>query len=268
MRSMTLSEFCDYHRTALEAQEARHNLMLFILAKAIDSKKPKLLTWSLGGPGACAIKMPDGAIVLGDLSEAQCHALAEETQDLRYIAVLGPDETAKWFVARAEALGLAFEAPMPQRILTLCKSPSYPDVEGQAREVTAEDAALFSDWLLAFYREAIPEEAPPARQKLMQRAGSGDYLFWVVDGEPVSLAGIVRRTRRVGAVAAVYTPPECRGRGYAGAVTAAIVERVFAEGRDTACLYVDLRNPASNRTYAKVGFQPLCESWFFPRKLD
>ena len=268
MRSMTLNEFCDYHRPALEAEEAKHNLMLAILARAMKGKGPGLRFWSLGGSGACAIKMPDGAIVLGDLSEAQCRALAEETQALRYIAVLGPDLTAKWFVARAEALGVTFEAPMPQRILFLQKSPYYPDVEGQAREVTAANAKLLADWLRAFYGEAIPEEAPPARQKLMQRAGSGDYLFWVVNGEPVSLAGIVRRIRRVGAIAAVYTPPECRGRGYAGAVTAAVVDRVFAEGRDTACLYVDLRNPASNRAYAKIGFKPLCESWFFARKLD
>ena len=265
---MTLSEFCDYHLPALEAQEAKHNLMLFILAKAKEDKSSKLLTWSLGRPGACAIKMPDRAIVLGDLSEAQCHALAEETQQLRYIAVLGPDLTAKWFVARAEALGLAFEAAMPQRILTLQSPPRHSDVAGQARPVGPEDSELLADWLTAFDREAIPEDPPRPRDRLLALAGSGDYLFWMVDGAPVSLAGIVRRTRRVGAIAAVYTPPEHRGNGYAGAVTAAVAERVFAEGRDTACLYVDLRNPAANRAYAKVGFQPLCESWFFPRRLS
>ena len=265
---MTLSEFCDYHRPALEAQEAKHNLMLFILGKAMGDKSSKVLTWSLGQPGACAIKMPDRAIVLGDLSEAQCHALAEETQELRYAAVFGPDLTAKWFAARAEALGLALEAPMPQRILTLQSPPRHPDVAGQAWLVDPEDSELLADWLTAFDREAIPEDPPRPRDRLLALAGSGDYLFWVVDGAPVSLAGIVRRTRRVGAIAAVYTPPEHRGRGYAGAVTAAVAERVFAEGRETACLYADLRNPAANRAYAKIGFQPLCESWFFARKLS
>ena len=268
MKSMALREFYDYHRAALEAEEAKHNLMLAILAEAIDSEDPKLRTWSLGKPGACAIKMPGRAIVLGELSEAQCHALAEETRDLRYMAVLGPDLTAKWFVARAEVLGLLFEAPMPQRILTLQSPPHYPDSKGQARLVAPEDSELLADWLTAFDLEAIPEEPPRPRDRLLALAGSGDYLFWVVDGEPVSLAGIVRRTRRVGTIAAVYTPPVWRGRGYAGAVTAGVVERVFAEGRRTACLYVDLRNPASNRTYAKIGFEPICESWFFPRKLD
>jgi predicted GNAT family acetyltransferase len=79
------------------------------------------------------------------------------------------------------------------------------------------------------------------------------------------MAGIARRTRHAAAISAVYTPPRLRGRGYAGAVTAALVERVFAEGKSIACLYTDLRNPFSNRCYAKIGFKPTCSSWHYPR---
>jgi predicted GNAT family acetyltransferase len=68
------------------------------------------------------------------------------------------------------------------------------------------------------------------------------------------------------AIAGVYTPPELRGRGYAGSATAAVVELIYAKGRKSACLYTDLRNPASNRCYEKIGFKPYCESWFFPQK--
>jgi predicted GNAT family acetyltransferase len=56
-----------------------------------------------------------------------------------------------------------------------------------------------------------------------------------------------------------------RGRGYAGSVTAAVVEWIFAEGKSASCLYTDLRNPASNRGYAKIGFKPACASWHYPR---
>ncbi len=262
---MKLSEFHDYHRAALEAQEAKHNLILAILARAIENEAPELKIWSLGPPGACAVKMPDRAIVFGALTPVQCHDLAERTRSLDYEAVIGPDQTAIWFVERAEALGLAFQEPMPQRIHALSKAPRYPGAKGRARTVMAQDAELFADWLTAFSREAMPEEAPPARESLIERAGCGDYLFWTVDGEPVSLAGIVRRTRRIGAIASVYTPPALRGRGYAGSVTATVVERIFAEGKTTACLYTDLGNPASNRAYAKIGFEPLCESWFVAR---
>jgi predicted GNAT family acetyltransferase len=96
-------------------------------------------------------------------------------------------------------------------------------------------------------------------------AGESRHFFWTVEDEPVSMAGIVRRTRHAAAIASVYTPPELRGRGYAGSVTAAVVERVFAEGKSIGCLYTDLRNPFSNRCYAKIGFKPVCCSWHYPR---
>jgi predicted GNAT family acetyltransferase len=91
------------------------------------------------------------------------------------------------------------------------------------------------------------------------------FQFWMVDSEPVAIAGIMRRTRHAAAIAGVYTPPRLRGRGYAGSVTAALVDSIFAEGRSMACLYVDLRNPYSNCCYAKIGFTPLCRSWYYPR---
>jgi predicted GNAT family acetyltransferase len=91
------------------------------------------------------------------------------------------------------------------------------------------------------------------------------HTFWTVDGAPVSMAAIARRLRDSAAISAVYTPPELRGHGYAGSAVAAVVEQIFAEGRSTACLYTDLRNPFSNRCYAKVGFEPVCESWHYPR---
>jgi predicted GNAT family acetyltransferase len=118
---------------------------------------------------------------------------------------------------------------------------------------------------MAFKREATPHDPAPSRQQLERIAGEGRHMFWVVDGQPVSMAGIARRTRSTAAIAAVYAPPSLRGRGYAGSVTAALVERVFAEGRTTACLYTDLRNPFSNRCYAKIGFKPMHSSWHFPR---
>ncbi len=82
------------------------------------------------------------------------------------------------------------------------------------------------------------------------------------------MAGIVRRIRNAAAIAWVYTPPELRGRGYAGSVTAAVVEMVYTEGRKTACLYTDLRNPAANRCYEKIGFRPVCESWHFSQATE
>jgi predicted GNAT family acetyltransferase len=122
-----------------------------------------------------------------------------------------------------------------------------------------------ADWVTSFIREATPHDPEPSRERLDALAREGQHLFWIVDGEPVSMAAIVRRTRNAAAISAVYTPLPLRGKGYAGSVTAAVVEQAFAEGKRIVCLYTDLRNPFSNRCYAKIGFEPLCDSAHIPR---
>lgn len=261
---MEFVQFNAYHMPALEQNEAKHNLLLTLMARAVAEDPPhETRKWSFGTAGACALQTPSRAIVLGDLTEENCRRLAGDVAGTYFYGVLGPDDTALWFVDEAKALGASFYPPMPQRIHAISGSPFYPGAPGKARLVTPADIELFAEWFLAFGVEAVPEDAPPPREAIERKAASGDCVFWLVGGEPVSMAGIVRRTRNAAALALVYTPPELRGLGYAGSATAAVVERVYAEGRKIACLYTDLRNPASNRTYAKIGFKPVCESWFF-----
>jgi len=258
-------EFAAYHAPALEQDEIKHNVILGVLGRLETLDVSDLGLWTIGPPGACAIQWPGFSIVLGEVTQAQCRALAEETRAHDHPGVVGPDLTALWFVERAIELGHTFLEPMPQQIHALRAKPKYPGAPGHARTVTAADAELFLDWMLAFTREAVPHDPPPTRERTQRPIDEGRFQFWIVDGEPVSMAGIMRRTRHTATIAGVYTPPALRGRGYAGSVTAAVVEAVFAEGRTAACLYIDLRNPASNRCYAKIGFAPVCESWMYPR---
>jgi len=104
--------------------------------------------------------------------------------------------------------------------------------------------------MIEFHREAIPYDPRPQWEKVEKAAASGRYLFW---------------TRTVAAIGAVFAPPEKRGRGYAGSATAALSERIFAEGKSAACLYTDLSNIYSNRCYARVGFRPYCDAWQYLR---
>ena len=260
---MELDRFLDFHRTRLEEDEVKYNLMLGILG---DAPSPEIRLWTLGKSGACAVQNSGRPIVLGALDMEQCRRLADETRDLALPGVVGCDDTASWFVGRAVELGHKFDEPMPQQIHELRSSPVYPGAIGHARRVTDEDAVLFADWIYAFFNEAVPHDPKPSPERLQKLAGSGNYLFWIVDDQPVSMAGIVRRTRNAAAIAGVYTPPGLRGRGYAGSAVATLVERIFDEGKTTACLYTDMRNPFSNRCYAKIGFRPVCSSAFFGRR--
>lgn len=264
---MDFADFNALHMPALEKNEAKHTLILSIMEKAaVEEPAGQTRNWSFSAAGACAVQSPTRGLVLGEMSEADCRALADREAGGFFRSVVGPDETPHWFVDHARTLGARFAEPMPQRIHALSDAPIYPGAPGTARPVTLEDADLFAEWFTAFEREASPEDNVPTREQMDRKAASGDCLFWMNDGQPVAMAGIVRRTRRAAAIALVYTPPELRGRGYAGSATAAVVEKAFAEGRRTTCLYTDLTNPASNRCYAKIGFKPICDSWFFQQE--
>jgi len=265
MQPMQFADFVAFHRPALMKDEIRHNLMLAILAGYQESGSDDILTWALGEPGQCAIKTPGRSIVLGELSEEQAHQLADETRELEYPGVLGPDKTANWFVDRATQLGIRFSEMVDQQIHALAEPPRYPGAPGSARKAAASDAPLLADWIIAFHAEAVPHDPVPTREQLEQRADMGRHWIWQVDGEPVSMAGIARSLDHICSIAPVYTPPAHRGRGFAGSVTAAVVEHILAQGKDAACLFIDLANPFSLRCYTKIGFKHYCDFPLFLR---
>jgi len=69
---------------------------------------------------------------------------------------------------------------------------------------------------------------------------------------------IVDYTRGVGAIGNMYTRPDCRGRGFANAVLAAIVTSLQAAGVATIVLNVDHRNTGARRIYERFGFVVHC----------
>lgn len=263
---MTLSEFAAVHEAALERNAARHIMMLGLLALVRKNSRPLgVKAWSLGLPGQCAMMWPERPLLLGDLDETQCRTLAEAMVEIPYAGVVGPDHTAHWFSQRAAELGARFIAPMPQRMHSLTERPRYPCATGHARQATIGDTDLLTEWMNAFNREATPHEAAPSREYVESGVADGRYFVWIVDGAPVSTAAIVRRTRTAGGIASVFTPAPLRTKGYAGSVTAAVVEHLFGEGRTMACVNTDLRNPSSNRCYEKIGFKPVCDLAFYGR---
>lgn len=262
---MDLRAFADFHLPALEADEIRFNVQIAIITAAVNEPPPGFLHWTLGAPGHCATMSPGRAILLGNLDRSECHELVQRATVVDYPGVIGAGETAHWFAEHASARGVTFGERIPQRIHILTSPPHYPGAKGSARAVTTADARLLFEWLVAFRNEAVPHDPPIEQAAVEKYAGGGRFFFWMKDGQPVSLAAIARRLCNAASIAPVYTPPEQRGKGYAGSVTAAVGERIFAEGKAAACLYTDLRNPISNRCYAKIGFRPYCDSWHYLR---
>jgi hypothetical protein len=196
------TDFRARHLVALERNEARHMIMLGVLSGA-DTELARVQFWTLGGSGECAILRPNGLLILGDLNARQSRTLAEQLSNVPYKGVIGPDDSAPYFIERAAELGVEFLDPMPQRIHSLAKAPNYPGAAGRARRATTEDAELLTAWMAAFVHEATPHDSPPSSEIVEKGAAEGQYFIWIVGDEPVSTAAIVRRTRHTAGIAAV-----------------------------------------------------------------
>ena len=57
----------------------------------------------------------------------------------------------------------------------------------------------------------------------------------------------------------VFTPPNCRRRGYATTLVAALSQQLLSGTCKFCCLYTDLANPTSNAIYARIGYRPVCD---------
>lgn len=261
---MKLQSFLDQYLSELEKDEAKYNLMLGLLAGAQKSGK-ELLLWPLGNGTACALQLPPHNIVLGELNHEQARALAAQIHPLDFLGVVGSPESCTLVSEALNGYGVSLALDMPQMIYRLAEKPLYPTKIGNGRNARPEDLKLFIQWFRLFCEEALPAETPMLEERMKETFESRPVFFWVVEGEPVSMAARSRETKYGSNISLVYTPKDKRGQGFAGAVTAYACESSFSEGKKHCFLYTDLRNPFSNRAYKKIGFKAWCESSMFKR---
>ena len=137
--------------------------------------------------------------------------------------------------------------------------PPDPAPPGRARVATAADSGLLLDWLEAFGREADGHGGPDLQRTVADRLSYGGLTLWE-SGGPVSMAGVTRAVAGQARVGPVYTPPERRGKGFGGAVTAAVSQAAKDAGVGEVLLYTDLANPTSNALYQRLGYEPVSDS--------
>jgi uncharacterized protein len=131
---------------------------------------------------------------------------------------------------------------------------------GRFRSTTPQDAEILAGWTVALgvdIDEAITEAE--AARSVARLTAANDLTVWERDAEAVSMAAVVRRTRRSSSIALVYTPPELRGRGFASATVAELSQRELDAGREWCSLFTDLANRTSNHIYTEIGYEPACD---------
>jgi ribosomal protein S18 acetylase RimI-like enzyme len=158
---------------------------------------------------------------------------------------------------------------MPQLLYQLDRVIPVSGVRGEMRRGTVRERALLIDWMDAFSVETFGPQRAAMSEEYVDRAlraedGRGIWV-WEVDNHPVSTVSVNRLTPHGAVVSGVYTPPEHRRNGYAGALTAEVSAHMLASGRKWCTLYTDRSNPTSNKIYQQIGYYVVAEQedWGF-----
>ncbi len=264
------AEFLERAEPLLLADEARHNLILGIAGTLRES--PHLYhehqLWLVvdgGDVAAAALRTPPLNLVLACPRDEQAlEALAAAIRPPLPGVTAALPEAEAFAHAWQEATGTTGAIHRTQKIYALEQLRAVEGVAGKARPAGERDRPLLRTWLRDFGREALGETEPDeerTERMLDYRLSSGaaGLAIWE-DGLPVSLAGYGGNTPNGVRIGPVYTPPALRGRGYGSAVTAAVTADRLESGRRFCFLYTDATNPTSNKIYAELGYEFVCDS--------
>jgi GNAT superfamily N-acetyltransferase len=214
-----------------------------------------------GGVTAALLQTPPFPVVITPMPEqaatALAGALASRGWDPR--GVNGPVGTARGFAAAWQArTGRDARVQRRSRLFRLAGLEPPAGVPGRARTAGPADRDLLVDWFGAF-RAETGETNWHADQMVDDRLSYRGLALWEDGGQPVSLAGQNRAVAGQVRIGPVYTPPGQRGRGYGGAVTAAVSKAALDAGAAEVLLFTDLANPTSNALYQRLGYRSVSD---------
>jgi predicted GNAT family acetyltransferase len=268
-----IADFDEATRAFLAAEPTRNTLLLSIPAVLRDrgplafADQPPRFGWLEDADGmvvAALVQTPPYAIVLSPLPDGAAASLVRAllAADWRIPGVNAPSATADAVAASwCAATGASSTVRMANRLYVLGDLVDpVPAPPGRSRIATAADLDLLTAWFTDFAAET-GDPVVNVQRVVGDRIESGMMVLWEVDGAPVSMAGISLLLEGGGIrIGPVYTPKELRGRGYAGAATAAGCRLAYDRGAREVSLFTDLSNPTSNALYQRLGFRPLGDS--------
>ncbi|MEV6131079.1 GNAT family N-acetyltransferase [Streptomyces violaceusniger] len=264
-----LDEFRAAAGDFLGARPARHTTLLTVVSSLVAGgsgrygEQPPVYGWwagegSVEGAFLCTPPYPPLLSPLpGEAARALARTLAGDGER-RITGVNAGRETAETFATAWTGLtGAVSGVEQNHRLYRLSTlTPPDPTPPGRPRTATAADRDLLLTWYEGFARETRALMHDVAVQ-VDDKLSHDGITLWELDGRPVACAGISRTVAGMARVALVYTPPELRGRGYAGAATAAVSRAARAAGVQEVLLFTDLDNPTSNALYQRLGYRPL-----------
>jgi GNAT superfamily N-acetyltransferase len=247
----------------LASDPVLHNLILVLLHERLAYPEPGRYWMAKAGDTVVGVLFQSPLDFAATLTPMGPEAVAGMVDTIVRAGVAlpgvnGEAATAARFAGQwTERHGSAAFPVEGQRIYELASVPETAVVNGRLRQASLEDRDLVVAWMRGFYVDVgqrVRDFEPVAERRLA--AG----LFWIwEDGKPVSMAANSEPVDGVIRVQAVYTPPDRRNRGYAGACVGDLSRRKRDEGY-RCMLYSDLGNPTSNSVYRRVGYNTVAEA--------
>lgn len=258
---MTLRALCDSDRPALEVFLRQHiETSMFPLSNLLGSGLPTQ-TWVVGSAGKITGYL--GRAANGNLMpqwpEADWAQAAPLLAGLTVAGVLGPADQGEDLIS---ALGLgqwprmksAVEPGLSVRLTDL----TLPDCSDVTLTVAgAADAALMISWRTQTNCDLLGMDEAAAQTLAVAEVGRmierGTHrLLWQGD-RAVAMAGINAEIPGCVQVGAVFTPPDCRGQGFARRVVGLMLDGLRAKGVQSANLFAASQDAV--RAYQAIGFQ-------------
>ncbi len=115
----------------------------------------------------------------------------------------------------------------------------------------------------ALYADGAPSHESPDFFFASQLDDATFHGIRLDDGSLACAGGthLFSQIESIGAVGNIYTHRRHRGRGYAAAVTSAIVQSLIGRGIETIALNVKQGNDGAMRIYERLGFRHYCDYW-------
>jgi predicted GNAT family acetyltransferase len=216
-----------------------------------------------GAVRAVFLRTPPWWLTLTPLTEEEADSLAVRlaAEGHALPGVSAERDTAAAFAgAWQRRTGTGTRIKERQRLYRLGElTPPRPAPPGRARLAGPADRDRLITWFDAFMAEIGQPRAQDAGAWADSRVSHGGVTFWETpDGTPAAMAGVTVEVAGQIRVAPVYTPPELRGRGYAGAATTE-VSRVARDSGAEVLLFTDLSNPTTNGLYQRIGYRPVAD---------
>jgi uncharacterized protein len=254
----------------LYARETVNNLILGVSERLVadpEAYKNPFFATVQGEDGevvlAAAMTPPHNLILAGDARvEEGYHLLIDHLtiQHMHIPGVIAPAEIADGFSRALERqVGAVGELNMRMRVYELRQVQTRPYPPGTFQAAEPVEILIIAKWLQAFEAEALGEIHDLDLARAERLITGGQIFTWKVEEEIVSMAMKTRPIAHSITVGGVYTPPEHRCRGYAGALVANLSQYLLHDGYKFINLFTDLDNPTSNKIYMAVGYHPVCD---------